>query len=113
MRLLLQTVTAVLFLAILGIWLGSLRVVVVPAVSFAMNEGVALVSGGHDYRLLDSTTAMCMRLQTTDPDCERAAVIELAPKVLLSLPFSPVLFEFTLPDAQSSASAFDRFALRG
>ncbi|MDQ0319019.1 hypothetical protein QO002_001157 [Pararhizobium capsulatum DSM 1112] len=112
MRLLLQTLTAILFLAIMGIWLGGLRVVVVPSVSFAMSEGVALIGGGHGYRLVDSTTAMCLRTRTTDPECERAAIIEIAPQVLLALPYSRFLHDLTLSGLLPSADSFDNFALR-
>lgn len=112
MRIILQIFTATVFLAIMAIWLGSLRIVVVPAVSFAMNEGVALVYSGHDYRLLDSTTALCQRSRITDKECERTAALELASKVILKFPFSRSLHHFTLSGASSSPGPFESFALR-
>lgn len=112
MRLLLQITTATLFLAIMATWLGSLRVVVVPAVSFAMHEGVALVHSGHDYQLLDSVPARCLRARSTDDECESAAVVELAPKVLFTLPFSRSLLDFTLSGLQPVAGSFDDFEMR-
>ncbi|MGO4619452.1 hypothetical protein AB4Z34_18010 [Ensifer sp. 2YAB10] len=84
---------------ILATWLASLRLVVIPPASFKLKAITALVYHGNDYRLLDSPLAMCGRQNRPADDCEDVAMNHLAKTVLVRLPYSQWLHDFTAPYA--------------
>ncbi len=76
--------------------IGGLRIVVVPSTSLAMAPGTVVVFDAPKFKYLDSPYAMCRReAASSAEDCQEAAITHLAKNVLLRLPFSSVLHEFT------------------
>lgn len=99
MKLLLQIPTAIIVVLILAIWLASLRLVVLPPGSYKLRSMTALVYQGHGYRLVDSPLAICGRQAYPAVDCEEVAINHLAKRVLVRLPYSQWLYDFTEPYA--------------
>ncbi|WP_141690294.1 MULTISPECIES: hypothetical protein [unclassified Ensifer] len=112
MKLLLQIPTAVIVLLILTTWLASLRLVVLPPGSYKLTAMTALVFQGHGYRLVDSPQAMCTRQAHPARDCDATATNKLAKTVLLQLPYSQWLYEYTDPDLSKQAKLVGETPLR-
>ncbi|WP_128090451.1 hypothetical protein [Ensifer sp. 1H6] len=112
MKLLLQVPTAIIVLLILTTWLASLRLVVVPPGSYRLTAMTTLVFQGHGYRLVDSPQAMCTRQAYPARDCDAMATNKLAKTVLLRLPFSQWLYEYTEPDRSKQAKLVGETPLR-
>lgn len=112
MKLLLQIPTALIVLVILTTWLAGLRLVVVPPGSHKLTATTTLVFKGHGYRLLDSPQAMCTRQAHPARDCDAIATDKLAKTVLLRLPYSPFLYEYTAPDRSKQARLIGETPLR-
>ena len=72
----------------------------------------ALVYQGHGYRLVDSPRAMCGRQAYPAKDCEEVATNHLGKRVLLQLPYSQWLYDFTAPDAAGPSVAVEDTPLR-
>ncbi|WP_457581870.1 hypothetical protein [Ensifer canadensis] len=103
MKLLLQIPTVIIVLLILATWLASLRLIVVPPGSYRLTAMTTLVFQGHGYRLVDSPQAMCTRQAHPARDCDATETNKLTKTVLLRLPYSPWLYEYTEPDRSKQA----------
>ncbi|OCO98759.1 MULTISPECIES: hypothetical protein [unclassified Ensifer] len=112
MKLLLQISTAIIVVLIFAVWLASLRLVVLPPGSFKLRAMTALVYQGHGYRLIDSPLAMCGRQVYPTDDCEQVAMNHLANRVLLRLPYSQWLYDFTEPSALRPTASVEDTPLR-
>ena len=112
MKLLLQIPTAVIVVLILATWLASLRLVVLPPGPFKLRAMTALVYQGHGYRLVDSPRAMCSRQAYPAKGCEEMATNHLGKRILLQLPYSPWLYDFTEPAAAKPSVAIEDTPLR-
>lgn len=112
MKLLLQIPTALIVVLILATWLASLRLVVLPPGSLKLRSMTALVYQGHGFRLVDSPLAMCGRQAYPAADCEEVAVNHLGKRVLLRLPFSQWLYDFTDPYPVSPTASVEATPLR-
>ncbi|MBP1857781.1 hypothetical protein [Rhizobium herbae] len=112
MKILLQAVTGFLLLFIITVWLGGLRLVVVPPASLLMHPTTALVADGHTYRMIDSPQAMCGRLANPATDCEQVAIRKLSKDALVKLPFNRWLYEFTDPERPVRDFLFGEATLR-
>ncbi|WVT73299.1 hypothetical protein QM996_17750 [Sinorhizobium chiapasense] len=112
MKLLLQIPTAIIVVLILATWVASLRLVVLPPGSLKLRAMTALVYQGHGYRLVDSPRAMCGRQAYPAKDCEEVATNHLGKRVLLQLPYSQWLYDFTAPDAAGPSVAVEDTPLR-
>lgn len=112
MKIALQAVIGVLFLLVITVWLGGLRLVVVPPASMMMHPTSAVVADGHTYRLVDSPQAMCGRLFDPAADCEQVAIRKLSRDAIVKLPFNRWLYEFTEPTRPVRGSLFGEARLR-
>ena len=112
MKLLLQIPTVLIGVLILATWLASLRLVALPPGSFKLRAMTALVYQGHGYRLVDSPRAMCGRQAYPAADCAEMAVNHLGKRVLLRLPFSQWLYDFTDPYPVSPTASVEDTPLR-
>lgn len=107
MKLLLQIPTAIIVVLILATWLAGLRLLVLPPGSYKLRAMTAIVFQGSGYRLIDSPRALCGRQAYPAADCEEVAMHHLAKKVLVQLPYSQWLYDFTAPAAGSSVAIGD------
>ncbi len=112
MKLLLQIPTAMIVLVILATWLASLRVVVLPPGPNKLAAMTALVFQGHGYRLVDSPQALCTRQAHPARDCDAVATNRLVNSVLLRMPYSQWLYDYTNPDPGKQARLVGETPLR-
>jgi hypothetical protein len=112
MKIAFQAVTGLLFLCIVTVWVAGLRLVVVPPASLLMHPATTVVADGHTYRILDSPQAMCSRLNKPAVDCEQVAIRRLSKTVIVHLPFSQWLYEFTDPERPVRGNLFGEATLR-
>ncbi|MGT2441505.1 hypothetical protein ACU4I5_01770 [Ensifer adhaerens] len=112
MKLLLQIPTALIVVLILATWLASLRLVVLPPGSLKLKAMTALVYQGHGFRLIDSPLGMCGRRAHPAADCEEVAMNHLGKRVLLRMPFSQWLYDFTDPYPVSPTASVEETPLR-
>ncbi len=112
MKIAFQVVTGVLFLFVVSVWLGGVRLVVVPASSLLMYPATAVVTDGHAYRMIDSPQAMCGRQTYPATDCEQVAIRKLSRDALVKLPFNRWLYEFTDPERPARGNLFGEATLR-
>lgn len=112
MKIAFQIFTVLIFLCIITVWLGGLRLVVVPPASILMHAATTVVADSHTYRMIDSPQAMCGRTYRPAVDCEQVAIRKLSREVLVHLPFSQWLYEFTEPERRMNNALIGEATLR-
>jgi hypothetical protein len=85
------------FLMVIGVWLGGLRIFVIQPIGAIPNGVTAVVVGVRGVNFVDSPDAVCARLGQPNLLCRGAAAARVADqgKVLLRLPFSETLYGLT------------------